>query len=385
MATYHVTSAGAGLGDGSSLANAYSWANFVTAINAATAGGDDWYVYGSVPLTTLQTISCAAPGNAPHRIIGATATPGDWDNGYLSTGWLDTTEFGILAFTTTSGRLAITGTNLHWFGFNITGECTSNAVVNISGQGSRMHRSKITNSSTGSNAACVNLGHVTAKFIGCDFLQTGASGGNPCATWTTASNYMNCRAKSTSGPGWLSTYGFGEVNATHCAAIECGTHGFFHNTTAAGGHMSLNNVSAIGCVENGVDIVSSATGVVSIQRSEFTDNGGFGIDANTVSTVAIHLSGNRYRDNAGGNLNIGARAAAVEYGAITTDTGGQETDFSDAANDDYRHVYNSPAVEDNARGQISGASGLDPDTVPAGAGGGGARRVPIFIPMGQSK
>ena len=150
--------------------------------------------------------------------------------------------------------------------------------------------------------------------------------------------------------------------------------------------MSLNNVSAIGCVENGVDIVSSATGVVSIQRSEFTDNGGFGIDANTVSTVAIHLSGNRYRDNAGGNLNIGARAAAVEYGAITTDTGGQETDFSDAANDDYRHVYNSPAVEDNARGQISGASGLDPDTVPAGAGGGGARRVPIFIPVGgQSK
>lgn len=377
MATYWVTESGGGALNGSTLADALPWATFVTNFNAATAGGDDWLINGTVNNATLQTLSCAAPNAAPHRIMGAAAALGDWDQGYAATGQLNTTNFATLAFSTTSGRLVVSGTNILLYGLNVTGVPT-NVLFNVSGQGSKANRCRIENSSTGASATATNLGHVTAQFRDCDILQSAASGANPAATWSTAACYYNCRVKSVNGGAFYTTYGFGQVAANRCVAYDS-VRGFEFNTTAAGAFMLVSGCTVRGHSSSGISIASGATGLVTVEYSHITDNGAYGINDNGATALALVLHRNRYRDNASGNLSVAARASAVEYGAVTTDTGGAATDYVDVAGGDLRLIYQAPGVESSDRGVSIGA--CDPvQTAPGAGSGGGARRV-VFVPL----
>lgn len=379
MANFHIVPGGAGAHDGSDFDNAYSFSEFITAYALATGGGDNWYFKGTFALSSLQTIACACPANNPHLLLGSGTLAGDWDLGYAANGLNVTTNFAVINFTNTSGRLVLSATNTLAYGFNITGQATSNAVVNITGQGSMFARSRITNTSTGSQAAATNLGHITAKFTDCDIFQTGASGANPAATWNTAATYVKCRAKSTNGSAFFSNYSFGQVVAVGCLAYES-VHGFEINTSASGAHMLLLDCTAYGNSGNNVEINAAVVGVVSILYTHDTDAGGYGVDANG-ATCSLILHRNRYRDNATAALNVAARQAAAEYGAVTTDTGGVATDFNNAAGGDFGLIYGAPGVDTSARRASIGAG--DPvQTAPGAGSGGGARRfIPIPVPM----
>jgi hypothetical protein len=372
MAIFYTTNAGAGAHDGTSLEDAYSWSEFITAYALATLGGDLWYVQdGIAGGTAAQTLSCACPGNNPHVIMGFKTTPGDGDQGYGADGRLNSSNFATLTYSEFSGRLTVSASNTLIAYMNIVGD-VSNTVIALTGQGSRLVRSRVENVRAGTNAACISLGHITSKAIDCDFYQSAASGGNPCAVWTAAATYYNCRATSDSGPGWMSTYGFGEVNAINCLAIGCGAAGFFHNTTASGGHMSLYGCDAIECVGDALEIVSSAIGVVSAINCGWTDNDGYAVDANTITSVAVFLHRNRFRDNTAGRLNVSAGHAAAELYPVTADTGGIETDRVNHAAGDDRVLPSSPMADTSSRGSHIGSRGVQPVTADGGMKGYGS-------------
>ena len=72
-----------------------------------------------------------------------------------------------------------------------------------------------------------------------------------------------------------------------------------------------------------------------------SDNGGYGI--NGPGNGGLWVGFNRFRDNTSGAF-TGFDDWENNY-AVTTDTGGQSTDYTDASTDDYTPIAASPMVD----------------------------------------
>jgi hypothetical protein len=110
----YVTDAGAGAADGTSLANAWSWATMLTTL----AAGQRANVQGAITRTTnTDAFTNAGTATTPIAIRGINATAGDLEaNGRTAGGALVTTNFPVVTYTT--GGLTIpNGTNCEHVSF----------------------------------------------------------------------------------------------------------------------------------------------------------------------------------------------------------------------------------------------------------------------------
>jgi hypothetical protein len=80
--------------------------------------------------------------------------------------------------------------------------------------------------------------------------------------------------------------------------------------------------------------------------NHITDSTGWGIDCGydgTAQLAGIFIA-NRTRDNASGAINgFDDWATGTSIGHVTTDTGGPETDYTDAGSNDYTLISAAPA------------------------------------------
>lgn len=338
----YVSSAGAGAHDGTSEADAYSWAEAVAAIVAAGAGGSAGNRYNCkadatyTRTTTTDTISGGGTSTAPLIFRGYNSTIGDGYLGRDTVGALITTNMPLLSYTT--GRPDITATWVIWETMNLTSARSGSAIG--FGADTLAVRSVCTNSST--NAAAFTFGLNTRGILfDCDVLMTGASGGiGGLSLVTVAAKIFCCRFSAVSVIPCITMTSAAPViafNTFHSSGQAIATT----NTAAAPAIFNNTIVSNSG---NGIDILTGTTGLQCIWGNMITDNGAFGIDLNNAA-VAAFIAYNRTRDNTSGAIDPATDwATATLYGQVTTDTGAATTDYVDPSNDNYNLIAASPGT-----------------------------------------
>lgn len=341
----YVTDAGSGAADGTSVANAMSYATFtdymVTGGSFTAAAGDRFNIIGTITGRTTTTDTWVNGGSSTSPVVvrgwtsgGVTAYAGR-SNG---NGALITTDFPVITYTT--GRINISGSWIVLECLSISGN-PSSAVVTL-GSECVIKSCSITNSSTNASAAGIagtSTGNIT---LDCDAFLTGASGGN-CAinAQAGASVVDSCRVSVVSSTA-------SGINCNNTSVIYGnliygnGGVGILMPTTT--GRPWIRSNTIVGCGGNGIDIVTGATVLQRIIGNMVTDNGGFGVDLNSAS-VGAFVAYNRTRDNTSGAYGLATDwVAATSFEDVTTDTGGQSTDYTNAGSSDFSLIRLSPAT-----------------------------------------
>lgn len=124
---------------------------------------------------------------------------------------------------------------------------------------------------------------------------------------------------------------------------KCGSTGIA--LTSTGSYNSVIGNTIVGNTGDGIDVITGTTVNHTIGNNCITDNGGYGIDFNSASVGCTALFFNRFRDNTSGNINLATDSvAATNWSAVTTDTGGSSTDYTDYSGNDFRLIAASPAA-----------------------------------------
>lgn len=337
----YVNDAGSGSGDGSSAANAMSYANFVTAMGATAAAGERYNIAGPITsrTTTTDTFSRSGSATSPIIIRGCSSlnTIGD---GYLgrtnSNGPLITTNMPTITYTT--GRLNSTGTFIIYESIQITG-APSAAVITL-GADSAMRGCNVTNSGTNAASAGINASGARDVVFDCDAQLTGGSGGN-YAIQATANSVRVIANRVKGGPAVGITTG-NAANTIAKNTIFASTGIGIAMTSTTGTPCLLDN-TIVGGGADGINIVTGATVLQFLSGNMVTDNTGDGLDMVSTANAAF-LAALRTRDNASGIANGGDWITATSYGNVTTDTGGPETDYVNFAGNDFNLIATSPAT-----------------------------------------
>lgn len=339
-----VTDAGAGAADGTSLANAMSYATFqdymITGGSFTAAPGDVFLLCGTSQARTTNTDAWVNGGNVTSPVVvrgcdssGNSAFAGRTSNNLA----LITTNFPVITYTT--GRLNVTGTFIILENLNIA-TANSGAAVTLATD-SAITRCKVVNSSTNAAAVCVALGARSIIYNN-DVALTGASGGLAAINLAAATNARVRGNYINGGPA---------AGLTMTTAVALISRNVFLNAT--GSHITVTSTSGNCTITDntfvkgdadGINIITGATMMQFICDNILTDNGGFGINMVSTSNAGF-IAHNRTRDNTSGGIgNGGDWITATSYGEVTTDGGGPETDYVDESTDNYNLVDSSPAV-----------------------------------------
>lgn len=335
----YVSTTGAGTHDGTSEANAFSWAEMITD-SATSAAGTRYNIKNDATYSRTTNSDQLGGGSstAPKIYRGYNDIPGD---GYLgrtnNNGPLITTNMPVVTYTT--GRITTIGNHIQIESLNVTSAVTgSSSTVNCQ-TGVLIFRCVVTNT----GAASTGLGIITAapssQVVECDVSQTNAAGG--VAISLGGGVLQRNRIKSTASNGVLCA-GAGTNFIRGNLIFENGADGINVNNTASVCYFVGNTI--VGNTGDGIDIVAAHTGIAYVEDNMITDNGGYGINANGANSLLI--SGyNRFRDNTLGNFN-GTQdwVTATNWGVVTTDTGGQSTDYVDAPSDNFALISGSPGA-----------------------------------------
>lgn len=181
-------------------------------------------------------------------------------------------------------------------------------------------------------AVCMYTQDIVA--YNCDLASTQDSLAHASVLAITGDTVIGCVITSSLGNG-IHVLG----GATICSNIiqSCGNYGIYigiPNSSTPTHIVSQNTI--VDCVGAGI-YRNGGNGLVAYFGNIIT--GCANARANS-SPLPVLIAGNRIRDNTGADINIGDWPICNE---ITTDTGGDETDFVDAANGDYRLIRASPA------------------------------------------
>lgn len=341
----YVTDAGAGSGNGSSIANAMSYATFtdymVTGGSFTAAPGDRFNIIGAITGRTTTADTWVNGGNATSPVI-VRGWKSDNTTVYAGrtggNGPLITTDFPTITYTT--GRINVTGTFIEIENLDVRSTGGTGSTVQI-GANSIITRCYVQNSATAGGSIAVNLSTaVNAAALDCDVFQTASSGGATALFLAgTSSRAIGNRVRSTSGSGIVCRSSALVLNNT---VFNCGTVGIFMDQTTGAPQIIGNTI--YGCTGDGIDIITGTTGLQFIVGNMITDNGGYGVDFNSAS-VAGYVAYNRTRDNTSGAYNLATDwVAASSQGDVTTDTGGASTDYVDAGGLDFSLIRTSPAT-----------------------------------------
>lgn len=345
LTDYYVTDAGAGSANGSSIANAMSFATFtdymVTGGSFTAAPGDRFNIIGSITARTTTIDTWVNGGNATSPVVvrgwtsGGTTAYGGRTNG---NGPLITTNFPTISYTT--GRINLTGSWILVECLSITG-APSTAVITL-GAECAIKSCAVVNSSTNVSAAAITAAATGNQVFDCDATLTGASGGTAAINnQAGASCSDSCRITvvSSTAPGIICN----NVSIIYGNTIYGnGGPGITMPTTS--GRPWIRNNTIVGCSGDGIDIITGTTGLQRVIGNMITDNGGYGVDFNSAA-VGAFVAYNRTRDNTSGAYNLATDwVTATSYGDVTTDTGGPSTDYVSSGTNDYNLIVASPAT-----------------------------------------
>lgn len=345
LTDYYVTDAGAGTGDGSSIANAMSYNRFtdymVTGGSFTATPGDRFNIIGAITGRTTTTDTWVNGGNSTSPVVVRGWTSGNvtpYAGRTNGNGPLITTNFPTISYTT--GRINITGSWILVECLSITG-ATSNYVVSLGAEGI-IRSCAVVNSSTNASAGAIAAAATGNETFDCDASLTGASGGSAA---------INCQAGGSAVDSCRIT-----VTSSTAAGITCNNTSIIYGNTIYGnggpgitmptttGRPWIRNNTIVGCGSDGIDIVTGATVLQRVVGNMITDNGGYAVDFNSAA-VGAFVAYNRTRDNTSGAYNLATDwVAATSYGNVTTDTGGASTDYVNEPADDYNLIASSPAT-----------------------------------------
>lgn len=307
-----------------------------TAITSGVAG-DRFNIKadGTYTRSASDTLSAVATATSPIIWRGYTTTLGDATIGRGSGGVLDTSNMPTIAYNATF-RLNNTGTD-HIFESLIITANQSGAAL-LLGQNAIAYNCKVTNSSTNAAAVAIAVG-ARGGIIDCDATLDGASGGTAGITCAQASALtMGCLVTATAAP------------CITVGSSACITHNVCYGTTGDGiscatsSLCNVHNNTIYNCGGDGIDIAAGNTTIVKFVANHITNCGGYGINFNGATCEAVIIA-NRFRDNTSGNISGAADwTSGTNWRVVTTDTGGAETDFTNAASKDFSLVAGSPGI-----------------------------------------
>jgi len=321
----------------------------IGAVGSATArlgavAGNTMFVTqgGGAAFSQGATDTTAWVGTAtnPVQVIGYGTYRGD---GYLG----HTTTTGKLLITTNMPSYAyqatfkLTGTSVFtiWknINFSVAGAGTAGYLISL-GADSVFNQCVVTNPSTNTAAGGINNSNARTIVADSNIFMTGASGGATAAGLTIAStgrnfgNYIQMSQSTSTGPAVLISASSANAAIEDCTIIgNGGAQGI--NLSATGGAPIIRHNTIVGFVD-GVAGVTGITGLCYIGNNMITDNTSNAI--NFVDAGApVYTSYNRYRDvtTITGATNF---TTATNIGAVTTDTGGPETDYINYGAQDLR-------------------------------------------------
>lgn len=332
----YVSSAGGGAHDGTTEADAFTWAEMVTDLNTPRAGYK-YLVKGAVALgTTTTTLTGDGSATSPNIIEGYNSTEGDLYLGRSAGGALNTTNYPAISYTGTTARFDASGsTHLELRCISIT-SAASNPTVTL-GANSGLSNSLVTNTGTNAASSAAQGGTTDHAIMNCD-LRTADTGAGHAVRFIGAGWFISgCRIKCLAGTGLLvRSAGI----AIHNTIYEC-TIGLRTDNTSAAPICQYNTI--VNCSGDGIDIITSSTQLHTIQNNHITGCGGWGIDFNT-STCQKRLGFNRFRDNTSGNVNGGGDwEEGTSLANIATDDT-DAVDFTDQSTDDYSLKAGAPAT-----------------------------------------
>lgn len=353
----YVTTTGAGAHDGTNEANAFSWTEMITDINTPRAGYRYNVKQGTYSLGASSTITGDGSTTTPNVIRGYKTTIGDATLGRTTGGTLDQSNMPTIAFASTFRFIANTGTQLIVESLKITSTVANGTI--LVGLDSVVLNCVIENTSTSAAAIGINTSTATASAIGNDVtLANGVSGS--IGILTTGVCVYN-RIKNAGGTGISA-----EATAKPCAHNTIFESGIGIATTSATVTHCLLNNTIVNCSGDGINILTSTTGIQTIIGNHITGSGGYGINFNT-STCPKLLINNRFRDNTSGNINgDGDWGLGTNQLNITSDDT-DALDFTDQSTDDYS-LKSSAA---GARRGLSYLTNIGAEGTPASSGGGG--------------
>ncbi len=325
------------------IATPASWATMLTNAVAGDRVNVKSGTYSQT--TTVDALSSSGTATSPIIIRGYASSIGDYYLGRTTGGWtLTTTNMPFISYT--SGRFNVTGTFVLLEGIRVGATSSTSTAVTLTSD-SAMIRCSITHTGTAAGAIVVS-GNLRSVLYDCDLFLDGASGGTAATTLLSANSTVDScliTAKSSTANG---------INAASsstiygCRILGQGTGGGQHGiamTITSGSPFIRNNTIRLW----GGDAINIITGTTVLQKiigNMITDNTGDGIDMVSTSNCAIAAC-NRTRDNANGYNNAGDWLTGTKYGDVTTDTGGPETDYTDATNHDHSLIFASPATNVN--------------------------------------
>ncbi len=327
----YVSVAGGGLHDGTSEANAWTFAEYIAA--APGAGFRTNMIAGSYSTGAVTLIAGGA--NAFSVLRGYNSTIGDLDNqGRNADGTLNVTNFPVLTIT---GACTPAAYSL-WQNISVTGAISATLITSTTVDRQSFLSCKFVNTQNNASARCVAVDD-GCYVVNCDFDCTGAAHGI-VAAFSNLSVIVGCRFHGTDTDVLLA------LNVSPVTVINCL---FYGNASSIGidcGAASGGSFIVQGCTFQGIataiQIANSVnTGAVVAINNICTDCSKW-IESlySGTATVALIEANNRTRDVT--TLLTGMETSQI--GAVTTDGGGPETDYVDYAAGNFRLLATSPAI-----------------------------------------
>ena len=322
----YVTAAAAGGGTGTS---GDPWT--LTEAFANAVAGDRVNVKNDATYTLSATLSLSSAGTvtSPIWFRGYSSTIGDGDQGRTgATGALDTTNMPVIDGGTTF-RVALAHNYVIWESIKITGTYSADLLYRSGTYGVTL-KSVVSTGGTSNNTAiwAADTNHI----IDCD-ISNSSSGGTSRALRIVGNMAIvyNCRVTSPSGVGIFANGASvsGPV-IVDTLVYECAI-GVQSNYNTASLPVMIG-VTIVDCTTEAIYSSSyNKTNILGVYNCMITDNAKI-FNSSSANDTAAMFVGNRTRDNTSASTGIVDWPQDID--AVTTDTGGPETDYTNATADD---------------------------------------------------
>lgn len=337
----YVSTAGGGAHDGTSEANAFTFAEMVTDINArAPAAAAYRYNIKQGTYSLAADVTLTGDGTTAYPLIlrGYKTTIGDATIGRLATGALDDSNMPTLAFAATKALLCSGSTYIVYEALKITGNC--NTSLMNPGACSTIYNCVLENSSTGASAHAVFPNSNYVNILCNDLSAVGTSATCGISTGQSWTNVYGNRIKCTNGYGVLG-YSSSTTICVGNTIYGCAVAGIYQYDTST--FIAAVNNTIYGC-GNGIEVVTGTTNAIVTVGNHITDCTGYAIDYNGITSKKIAVR-NRTRDNASGATDSSSEWVNGGWiSNVTTDTGDASTDYTNAGSSDFSLIAAAPAL-----------------------------------------
>lgn len=324
------------------VAGAMTFAQGVLALTQTTSIAGFYRVHvqkGAYSRAAADANASAGIAAVPLVLKGYNAALGDLDAGTRlnnGRGPLSVVDFPVTTYTANNTYLNFTGNNQAVSNLLVqTTANSANPVIKNSGTGSMVRNCLALNGNTLNSSSAVGIqGSATGIIINCD---AGVSGTTTGDNFTGSRCNINCRAMWGQAFGISSTSSAGSMTGN--VIYNCANDGLRFSTTTVSANSRAGANTIFNC-SDGISIGNAAFTGLALEAidNHITDCTGWGINSDYDTTGQLEgvFSHNRFRDNTSGGINGydgstaydgWARDQVFDLNAVTTDTGGPETDF----------------------------------------------------------